>query len=399
MADFWELLCKASQGMIVVIADDLTGAAELAGAAAGFGLTAEIQTSFEPDSRADVIAIDTNSRGMPSASGARHVARITCEVLKVAPQWIYKKTDSVLRGNVRAEIEAILGVINSDRAVLIPANPSKGRIIQEGVYYLHGTPLANTAFALDPEHPRRSSRVLELLGDSEKIRSIKLNESLPPVGIAIPDVKDGAELTRRAVEIGEKTLAAGGVEFFQALLTARFGPRRSVASELKAGGPTLFVCGSAHAWNQGRAAQCERASIPTVPMLRSLYSGSKSVGAVREWAGSIATALSAKGQAMAAIGRDPGVEPSPESPAVLVGWLAEAVAEVLRSRPVARVYLEGGATAASLLRTMNWTRLNALAASSLPGVAASRAISEKETPLLLMKPGSYPWPEQVWNTI
>ena len=44
--------------MIVVIADDFSGAAELAGLAASRGWNAEVQTSFDANSDAEVIAFD-----------------------------------------------------------------------------------------------------------------------------------------------------------------------------------------------------------------------------------------------------------------------------------------------------------------------------------------------------
>ena len=63
--------------MIVVIADDLSGAAELAGAALRHGLSAEVQTVFFPDTNADVVCVDTDSRLLPPAEAARKVAAIT----------------------------------------------------------------------------------------------------------------------------------------------------------------------------------------------------------------------------------------------------------------------------------------------------------------------------------
>ena len=55
--------------MIVVIADDLSGAAELAGAAFRLGLTAEVQTLFNSDVSSRVICLDMEGRG-GAAGGA-----------------------------------------------------------------------------------------------------------------------------------------------------------------------------------------------------------------------------------------------------------------------------------------------------------------------------------------
>src|SRR5688572_7906414 len=60
--------------MIAVIADDLSGAAELAGVACRHGLSAEVQTVFSRFSNADVICVDTDSRSLSSAKAAEKVA-------------------------------------------------------------------------------------------------------------------------------------------------------------------------------------------------------------------------------------------------------------------------------------------------------------------------------------
>lgn len=53
--------------------------------------------------------------------------------------------------------------------LLVPANPSRGRIIRDGRYFVDGIPLNEPAFARDPEHPPRSSSVAEMLGDASGI--------------------------------------------------------------------------------------------------------------------------------------------------------------------------------------------------------------------------------------
>src|SRR5688572_7435672 len=154
----------AAKSQIIVIADDLSGAAELAGIAFAHGLSAEVQRRFDPNCDAQVIAIDTNSRSLSSAQASSRVQKVAEQVAAASPAWIFKKVDSVLRGNLAAEIAAILSVTGLARAVLIPANPTRGRTIGGGRYFVNGVPLDQTAFASDPEHPRQSSDVNALLG-------------------------------------------------------------------------------------------------------------------------------------------------------------------------------------------------------------------------------------------
>src|SRR5215469_13837962 len=149
--------------MIGVIADDLTGAAELGAVGLRHGLHAEIVLRGEPSGRADLVCVDTDSRSCEPASAAKRAA-VAAKMLRAAgAEWIYKKVDSVLRGQVTAEVEAVMKQLQLDRALLLPANPSLGRTIHDGHYYLRGRPLHRTEFAHDPHFPRRSSQVLRLV--------------------------------------------------------------------------------------------------------------------------------------------------------------------------------------------------------------------------------------------
>ena len=140
--------------MIAIIADDFSGAAELAGIAAARGYKAEVQTVFDPASDAEVIAIDTDTRLKSEDEAASVLRVITRQILATKPAWIYKKTDSVMRGHIRAEIEAILDVSGLAKCIFIPANPSKDRVIRSGHCFVNGVPLDQTIFASDPDHPR-----------------------------------------------------------------------------------------------------------------------------------------------------------------------------------------------------------------------------------------------------
>jgi uncharacterized protein YgbK (DUF1537 family) len=302
---------------------------------------------------------------------------------------------------VRAEIEALMEATGHRRALLVPANPSKGRIIRDGVYSIGGTPLAETAFRADPDHPRWSSRVLELLGERGRV-PVTRTLADGARGIVIPDVETAQDLRTCAESADEHTLAAGGVEFFMALMQ-RPGTRAAgvAAGRVSVGGvagPTLFVCGSAQAWDQDRQARCQRHGIPLLVMPSAVRSSAvPSPGVASEWSARIAEAVSSRGCAMAAIGRDAEPARAALPPAALAERLAEAVAPVLRGGAVATVCVEGGATAAALLRALGWSRLTAISTPDLPGVAALRPGNWGDGPTLLVKPGSYPWPEALWS--
>jgi len=66
--------------MIVVIADDLSGAAELANAAVQRGFSAEVQIRFHAGSDVDAVCVDTESRSMlPDTAAACVKEIVTCD--------------------------------------------------------------------------------------------------------------------------------------------------------------------------------------------------------------------------------------------------------------------------------------------------------------------------------
>src|SRR5689334_16534335 len=73
---------------VIILADDLSGAAELAGIAFTHGLSAEVQREFEPDTNANVVAIDTDSRHLAPSAAADRLLAIATKILATNPAWI-----------------------------------------------------------------------------------------------------------------------------------------------------------------------------------------------------------------------------------------------------------------------------------------------------------------------
>lgn len=369
--------------MIAVIADDLSGAAEVAGLAARYGLRSEVHTAFDARSDADVVSVDTDTRSAPAGRAAAAVADVALDVLARKPSWIFKKTDSVLRGNVRAEIEALLDATGQTNAIVVPANPSKGRIIRNGLYSIGGTPLSQTVFARDADHPRRSSRVADLIGAPAAAERLE-----------VPDVTTGQDVADHAGRVGDRTLPAGGADFFAALLDARCGARagRDTAAPRRAPDmpdehvSELYVCGSAAAWDAGRADECAARGLHVVPMPQPIFLGNAALSAIAAWHADVAASLATRRRVMIAIGRHSAIK-SPLPPTALVGRLVDAVVAVLAARRIDSMAVEGGATAAALVRRFGWTRFEVLP-TALTGTTVLRPPSG---PSIYVKPGSYPW--------
>jgi uncharacterized protein YgbK (DUF1537 family) len=103
-----------------VIADDLTGACDSAVQFAARGLRTVVALEGPVD--ADVVAYSTDSRDRP----------LPTMPAVATGSLIFKKIDSTLRGNTRAEILAALDAYGFDTAVVNPAFPEMGRIVENG---------------------------------------------------------------------------------------------------------------------------------------------------------------------------------------------------------------------------------------------------------------------------
>jgi uncharacterized protein YgbK (DUF1537 family) len=96
--------------------------------------------------------------------------------------YIYKKVDSTLRGNIAAELQAVLDVTRAEHAVVCPAFPSIKRTVVNGTLLVDGVPVHETGFARDPVSPVTRSDIVDVLRTGSGIAA----ESVP-----VADVQQG----------------------------------------------------------------------------------------------------------------------------------------------------------------------------------------------------------------
>ena len=207
---------------IIAIADDLTGAAEIAAIGRRHGLEAIVVTDgHAPMSDADLIVFDTDSRLDPPTVATKKIAALAQLLARQPHSFVYKKTDSVLRGGVRTELETLATGIACPCVVLVPANPGLGRIVRGGRYSVGGVPLHHTTFAHDPHHPAATDSVRELLGDAGNFPIATLNSTdlLPRTGLIAGNATTRSDLDAWTRHLAAGVLPAGGAEFFAAVLT------------------------------------------------------------------------------------------------------------------------------------------------------------------------------------
>ncbi len=157
------------QGNIIgIIADDLTGADDTALQFHLKGCNTQILLDYltTPLGKANTQtwAVSTETRNLPPEDAVKIVeeaAKSFTENLNA--EYIYKKIDSTLRGNIAQESLKVLEVIGADAAIVVPAFPAEGRTTVGGYHLLKGMPIERTEVARDPYSPISQSHVPTLL--------------------------------------------------------------------------------------------------------------------------------------------------------------------------------------------------------------------------------------------
>jgi uncharacterized protein YgbK (DUF1537 family) len=382
--------------MIAVIADDLTGAAELGGIGLTYGLHVEIAMSVNPQSTADLLVIATDARSVSEPEAVQEMTRASKALLQMKPRLIFKKVDSVLRGHVIAETQAQLVVFGVEKALIVPANPALGRTLINGTYYVNGQPIDQTHFSEDPEFPITDSDVLRRLSVNFAQLTVQPHTTeLPKQGIVIGEVSSTDDLRAWAKRVDTETMIGGGSGFFTAILNSLKLPEFVSKEPAKLGETRLYVCGSAFGERVAlvkKAADAGQAVsyMPNTLTHISRFNESDLAG----WVAEIVGCFQQYNQVIIAI--EPGLIDDDKRAAVhLRTVMAMAVSRVLSETKTQELIIEGGSTASAVLRAIGVTRLVPVQELA-PGVVRSDAI-EKDSLHITVKPGSYRWPADLWT--
>lgn len=253
---------------LALIADDLTGALDAAAQLRTSGYSTRIALCEPlrgdhcwPIGGATVIGLSTESR---HDEPARAAEKITW-AMSHARRWpTFKKIDSTLRGNVGAEVEALLRLGTAKHVIMAPAFPSQGRTTEDGRLLVNGRPLSETEFANDPISPMRTSSIAEILAEQTEIPTIVLPLavvdqgpgavasaiSAMPKAIVICDAVTQTDLqtiVSGAVRADAGRLLCGSAGLAAALPDAlALGEPDATAPPALPAGPLLIVVGSRH---------------------------------------------------------------------------------------------------------------------------------------------------------
>lgn len=369
--------------MIIVIADDITGAAEIAGVALRHGIKTVLTTSITYElPHAEVIVIATDTRSGSEAEAGNVIRQITKYLTKKEDLLIFKKTDSVLRGHIVTELTEIINTMHLKGSMLLPQNPSKGRIIANGEYYINGTPLDKTDFLNDPEFPARTSSVKTLLKD--KVNILGINENIINTGIHVADASDISEIKKQLDKTAEGMLLAGGADFFDALLKKEY-PKNEKAQTNKhkimlKPQYAIIICGSTQSKKITEEPYIKEIRACEESMPDDVFHG----GITDRWISRLSCMYKEHKSLIVSIGQR---ENRGKDYAVrLRNIMAETTLQLVKQQQPELMIIEGGATAYAILKRIGWNVLK-LKDEYAPGIV-SMTYGNTE---IILKPGSYPW--------
>ena len=367
----------------LILADDLTGAADSAVAFARRGLSASVAWGDDPP-HDTVLALDADSRRLaPDAAAARHRALLQAHRREGAA--LFKKIDSTLRGQPAAELAATVQHLRAEGrgalAIVAPAFPATGRTTVNGRIQVDGQSLEQSPlWARDHGYPDADLQAV-LCSAGLRVRLAGLDAVRAGLAEAVDgalaagadalvcDALTAADLRR----VAEATLPRAADLFWtgsgglaEALAASVAGPAAPVPVEVSGG--ILFVVGSVA--EASRAAAALLAADGAVHVERippAVLQGGPGVPAWQDAARRVAQALAA--------GADVLVETAaaPDADLRRGATLARSLAALLRPAApgLGALFATGGETALTLLDALGVTGIQMIGEIE-PGVPLGR---------------------------
>ena len=242
--------------LLLIIADDFTGALDTGVQFAACGIPTRVVVDPEIDFasiHAKVLVVDTETRHLPAGQAYEIVSKLTRRACAAGVSFIYKKTDSALRGNIGAELDAVLKASGRKQLPFLPAFPQMNRLTQNGVHYIDGAPVTESPFGKDPFEPVRHSAVASLIASqtdlpAKSYPALNDHESAPDeAGILIFDAASVEDLARTGRQLAHRNLLAvsAGCAGFGAVLPELLGIEKGEPAKLpRLDSRLLIVCGS-----------------------------------------------------------------------------------------------------------------------------------------------------------
>ncbi len=231
---------------LTIVADDLTGACDAAVAFTSVCDPVRVRIFGQVAENSAVHGVTTESRDVPAQQAQLRLRHIV-ERLPPGAE-LFKKVDSVFRGNTVIEIAATLRHADFELAIIAPAYPALGRIVYGGVLNISGS-------------TGRTVPIADLLAKAGcSLRQLAVDESSEPLAASLADcIFSGTpaalcdastqthlkEIVRAARSLRKRILWIGSGGLAHAL-SAEFPAVTVQPARRLREGATIFFVGSPH---------------------------------------------------------------------------------------------------------------------------------------------------------
>ena len=399
------------------IADDFTGATDLAGLLARSGHRVSLRIGVPegpPDDPAPFEVIALKCRTAPVAEAVAE-CRAALRWLRAAGAarvfWKYCSTfDSTAEGNIGPVAEALMQDLGATQTIFCPAFPENGRSVFMGHLFVGRQPLHESPMKDHPLTPMRDSNLMRLLAP-QVTRPVGLVDrptvaqgpaairaalaALGAEGVAhvVVDAVADADLRAIAEACRDLPLLTGGSALAMPLpdLLAGKAALRGRASRLRIDRPAIVLSGSCSAMTRAQVA----AYPDDAPRHRldPLYLAKHGPGAALDWLSGVP--LSRTPLVYATAGPDEVAAAQAELGVAEAGRVVEdALARIARAARDAgrrRFVVAGGESAGAVTQALGVSRLD-IGAEIAPGVPWTFATSAGLPIALALKSGNFGGP-------
>ena len=345
----------------LIIADDFTGANDTGVQLKRNGIPVKVVLNSDTDGEEHSIVIDTESRNLSGADAFTKVSRMLEQVDFDRFDFVIKKVDSTLRGNIAEEVAAVDQAFHSDLIVFAPALPDLGRITVNGIHQLNGIRITETEIGKDPKKPVTQDNLKQLLSGGFEERIVHLNLYRVRDGFSLDEARiytfdaennnDLLQIIQTAKQTGKRILWVG---------TAAMAD--NIMRSLEETAPALCVCGSISEVTNRQIHEAEKQGMQLVQVLiPELLAGKANIAFyVERCAASLAkgrdtvllsSASYDRNEVMRSleVGKERGMQ-LPDIGNFTQDVLGEIAMEVLKRVKVSGVFLTGGDTSIGFLQ-------------------------------------------------
>ncbi|MFJ5958445.1 four-carbon acid sugar kinase family protein [Paenarthrobacter sp. NPDC092416] len=364
---------------LLIVADDLTGAADAAVPFAGTRETAVLVQAGASWPAAEVLAINTESRYLDERSARKSVGETLLKATVHSSVRVFKKIDSLMRGNVGVEIAATLEALSRpDRpvlAIVAPAFPRTGRTTVDGCVHVEGSrDSANIDIGKVLADVGLSHALVlrDQWTDAESLSELLRQILSARIDTVIVDALDDVDLSAivaAAKVLGEQALlvGSGGLAARLALsmaeedaTTAPDASRRVCRAE----GNTLVVIGSYAPTSAAQLNELVRAGFEHVHLDHAATGNSESINPDT----TISSLQAALSRGRAVLTPDPSA-PLDKKQAKKIAAALGAVVQAVHTN-VSSIVISGGETAFAVLDRLDIPVLN-IRGEIQPGIVAA----------------------------